>query len=293
MIVVASKPGQLGNSLFLFAQFIGCAIENNLSVMNLAFDEHAKHFQITSNDLFCRYPPRTSFVKGSTFTRRLLYNATYYLTRVLVKSGIQSKHLRTVSLDWQEELDLGSNEFLATLAPNQLIFAQGWLFRDARAVVKHADEIRRFFTPLEEYQRNVASLIEKAREQNALLVGVHVRHGDYKTFQGGKYFYELDAYKVVMEKVVALFHPAAVGFLICSNVKLDRTPFASFKYTLGSNHFIEDMYSFSQCDYLIGPPSTYTMWASFYGKVPLYVIEDPHKIFELEYFVEHGSESVL
>jgi len=32
------------------------------------------------------------------------------------------------------------------------------------------------------------------------------------------------------------------------------------------------MYGFARCDYLIGPPSTFTMWASFYGQVPLNII---------------------
>lgn len=38
---------------------------------------------------------------------------------------------------------------------------------------------------------------------------------------------------------------------------------------------IEDMYSLAECDYIIGPPSTYTMWASFYGEVPLYMVDNP------------------
>ena len=30
-----------------------------------------------------------------------------------------------------------------------------------------------------------------------------------------------------------------------------------------------DQWLMSQCDYLVGPPSTFTTWASFMGKVPL------------------------
>jgi len=42
--------------------------------------------------------------------------------------------------------------------------------------------------------------------------------------------------------------------------------------TFGTGDLIEDMYAFARCDYLIGPPSTFTLWASFYGCVPLNLI---------------------
>jgi len=30
------------------------------------------------------------------------------------------------------------------------------------------------------------------------------------------------------------------------------------------------IFSFAKCDYIVGPPSTFTSWASFYGDVPVY-----------------------
>ena len=30
-----------------------------------------------------------------------------------------------------------------------------------------------------------------------------------------------------------------------------------------------DLYGLAACDYIIGPPSTYSHWASFWGKGPL------------------------
>ena len=30
-----------------------------------------------------------------------------------------------------------------------------------------------------------------------------------------------------------------------------------------------DLYALSRCDYIIGPPSTFSQWASYYGHVPL------------------------
>ena len=33
---------------------------------------------------------------------------------------------------------------------------------------------------------------------------------------------------------------------------------------------VGDLYALARCDYIMGPPSTYTQWASFYGNAPLF-----------------------
>ena len=53
---------------------------------------------------------------------------------------------------------------------------------------------------------------------------------------------------------------------------------------LNNGNEIEDLITLSQCDYLIGPPSTFNIWASFYGEVPTYHIEDSEFEFELNDF---------
>ena len=44
----------------------------------------------------------------------------------------------------------------------------------------------------------------------------------------------------------------------------------------------------SQCDYLMGPPSTFTMWASFMGKVPLGIIRDRSQTLSMADFKYEG-----
>lgn len=38
-----------------------------------------------------------------------------------------------------------------------------------------------------------------------------------------------------------------------------------------------DLYSLSKCDYIIGPPSTFSRWASLVGHVPIHLIWDKNK----------------
>jgi hypothetical protein len=274
MITIVGKPGQLGNSLFLFANFLACAIEHDLRVANPAFDEYAEYFDTTARDFFCRYPSRRSLFKGNRWTRKLFFTFNYYLARVLARGRIKGRYMRAIALDWDEEVRLDSPEFLAMARRTSLLFAQGWLFRDRANLQKHSAAIRAYFEPLEIFQHNVAALIERARSDCDLLVGVHIRHGDYKRFLDGKYFYEVEEYARLMERVAQMHPSQRVKFLICSNVKQSAAAFSRFNYIFGNDHLIEDMYAFARCDLLLGPPSTYTMWAAFYGEVPLYMIED-------------------
>jgi hypothetical protein len=280
MIVVASKPGQLANLLFLSAQFIACARENHFTLVNPAFEDYARYFETTRRDLFCRYPPRKSLLPASAALRRILYRICYYAGRLLVRTGAETRFLRAIALDWEERFYLGDAQFRASLAAHrQLIFAQGWLFRDDEALSRQAVEVRRFFEPLIEHRERVASLVERAREGAEVLVGVHIRQGDYRTHLGGKYFYELDVYAALMERVEASLGAGErrVRFLVCSNEPQGSEALSRLDWTAGTGHLVEDLYALAACDYILGPPSTFTMWASFYGEVPLYLVEDPQR----------------
>lgn len=75
--------------------------------------------------------------------------------------------------------------------------------------------------------------------------------------------------------MLALLPNKTVIFLIFSNKTIEKKDFKKYNFDICSGNFIEDQLCLAACDYIMGPPSTYSMWASFYGKVPLYRINDP------------------
>jgi len=79
-----------------------------------------------------------------------------------------------------------------------------------------------------------------------------------------------------MRQMRALF-PATtrVRFLLFSNEPIAEADFAGFDTGRSSDHPVEDLYALAGCDYIIGPISTYSMWASFYGRVPLLHLHRP------------------
>lgn len=234
MIVVNSRAGQRSNRLVTIANAMATAIERGEDLRLTAFDEF-------KNDYTCevRWGGRVIFGNAKGWEAVRLLMAT--LKRIGWKNVLAG---RVVS---------------------------DWTYRDAAALEKHADFIRAFFRP-----RNVAEAKETwsgIRGGGETVVGVHVRRGDYKDFEGGRYYYEDDVYER---------NKKAIGDEIGSS---GRTPkFVMFPLRSA----VEDQWMMSRCDYLMGPPSTFTMWASFMGKVPLGIIRDRSQTLSMADFKYEG-----
>lgn len=284
MLVIAAKSGQLGNRLLLFANFIAFAIENNLRVINPAFEEYADFFQGTARDFLCCYPPLAITIKGNKFIRSKFYTLARYLTE---KGVVKVKQIsREKPFNWNNYHDKNELKQRSIFCFKGWLFRDGWFVEDTKKLYDYAPQIRAYFTPLEKYQSHVNTLISNTRHNSDLVIGVHIRQGDYAQHQKGRYFYQTEQYIKVMNSVQNLFVGKNIQFLICSNLKQESSLFEQFNYIFGNNHLIEDMYALAKCDYIIGAPSSYTMWASFYGNKPLYMIRDVHKEVNLNDFVQ-------
>jgi hypothetical protein len=267
-------------------------MEHGTTVSDPAFDEYAEMFPSTARDIFCRYPPRPTRFSKRKVLRSALYWTINRLIAVLVRMGLaDNKTLRVIRLDWEQVLDLDTPAFRKASANSRLLVLQGWLFLGDKNLEKHADSVRRFFQPNPRYRLAAERTVAAVRSSSELLIGVHIRRGDYSDFLEGKYFYELDTYQDFMQQTEALFPESKVAFLVCSNESLEASLFPSAKVAFGPGDFLEDLCCLSQCDYLIGPPSTYSLWASFYGGVPLAVIEQPGSVIALKDFSVAMSQS--
>jgi len=278
MVIIGKKAGQLGNRLLVFAHFIANSIEYGYEIANPSFYDYADYFDATRDDFFCRYPAQKSSLQNrslqATYWKLLTGLMPLYRKLGLGAFGLQVLDI-TVKNYQGENFDMSNPKFvkLAKETP-KLLIKDGWLFRDVASIVKHADQVRRHFAPAEEHAARVAELIGTARRERDLLVGVHIRQGDYKKWLNGKFFFETSEYARLMKSFSDSLPGKRVRFLVCSNAAQDERLFAGLDVMLGTNHQLEDMYAFAGCDYLIGPPSTYTMWASFYGSVPLHYVHD-------------------
>lgn len=260
--------------MLLFAHFIGAAIEHGLVVCNPAFLDYAKYFPSTAHDLLCRFPPGGALppVRGA---RPVLYRGTTSAARMLHRLQRAGMDVGLIRLTRDQRLDLNGDGFLDVVRRHRVVFVQDWFFRNADNCARHREAICEYFTPWEHHLAATRAALEPARARGRFVVGVHVRRGDYRWFKGGRYYYTYEQYRDVMAKVEAAFPSRDVGFLVCSDVPVPPGAFDGLDIVYGNGHPLEDLYGFAACDRLIGPPSTYTAWASYYGDVPMYRILDP------------------
>jgi len=262
MIFITKRPGQLGNSLFLFSHFIAFSIEKNKKIVNPAFYEYAGYFPSTASDNLQRFPKGKSFFVNDKL-RKLYFRISFYTERILSKLHLSNKIVRIQELEWNERFQMDNDEKgQELLGPVVLIW--GWGFRCNSYFLKNIDFIRNFFKPFPKHIENVDRVIVPAKEKYDMIIGMHMRQGDYVNFAGGKYFYSIPQYVAAMRNATALFPGKKIGFLICSNAKPDPGVWNGFEVIASPGHELEDMYALSGCDYILGPPSTYSMWASFY-----------------------------
>jgi len=283
-IILNLPYGRLGNRLRLYSNLIAFAINHQVRVINLSFFEYYKYFKTTQNSPVPIYPDdeklsitEVLFIKLVIIIFRLLsifgdygINKLYYLLNLYFITFYKSK---IFSKDKYPKISLSDPEFLKILENNKTIVLQSWE-HTYTPFFRFAEDIRSYFVPTDSHMSLVNQIIEMARSKCDILVGVHIRHGDYKWYHNGMYFFSAEEYYAVMKKLLKYFPDSTkIIFLVCSDEKQDFT-FPNLEVVFGTNHLIEDLYLLSKCDYIIGGASTYNSWASFYGCVPVYHLTD-------------------
>jgi hypothetical protein len=125
------------------------------------------------------------------------------------------------------------------------------------------------------------------KKHSDLVVGVHIRRGDYATWNDGRFFYELEDYHQFMLRIQKLYKDRRISFFISSNEDFSLDIFTSCecrRFGKEPSGAILDLYTLSVCDRIIGPFSSYSRWASFIGEVPLCFLETKDQLFTEESF---------
>ena len=157
-----------------------------------------------------------------------------------------------------------------------------------KLINEQKDEILEIFRPNHNTIQYVDKFFLKNKLSNKVTVGLHIRKKDYKSFHNGRYYFNDSIYFDAMNQLKNELQKTGVNkitFLLCSDSSIDLNSFKSLNtVTLQESSAINDLYALSKCDYIIGPPSTFSMWASFYGYVPLRFIQNRDEKISLSEF---------
>lgn len=275
MVTIGKKFGRLANRLWVFSYFAANAIEHDYPLTYRYFDSYIKYFDSTSKNDFLghRIKARLSL---NPIADHLLYWINFlkheYYNRYREK-GRRHVILRTKKTG--NGHNLNDPEFVRLATTTHVITRDGgFWFNDNDNLKKHAGTIRKIFEPKEKYRKNIDALLEKCHRKGDCIVGVHLRKRDFATAFGGSYYYH-DAFyleQILHAETILKKAGKIPVFVLCSDEPLKSETFREVNFLPGNGHLVEDLYTFARCDYLIGPPSTYTAWASFYGRAPIHYL---------------------
>lgn len=288
MVIMNYKAGQLANRLFYFSHFIANSIAYKYKLLNPSFSDYKEFFIATASDNFNGLDISLNITNNQQLDE-LMRKAVNAVQKVQIDPlrklpGFYFHEIKAYDAA-PKSFDMNDPEFVAS-AQNKVVFIDGWLYRDYENFEKHAQSIRNVFTPLPKYTQQVQEVLNRCRQLGDTIIGVHLRRGDYKTYNDGKWYYEDSVYYSKMQELKQQLEAQGkkCAFLICSNEEVNKENYPGLPIVTEGRHFIVDLYALAACDYLIGPPSTFTMWASFYGQTPLLAIDEASKTMSLPEF---------
>lgn len=272
-VVIASRSGRLGNRLFLSAYFMANALATGYQLLNPALGEYAHLFEGSAADPLCRFPSVGISLEpeiASQCRNFVLRSAEAIgsLAGVMGVPGITAIDIRKSHDAKDLVYDLCSDEFGNALHSYRNIFVKGWKFRDNEHLVKFHAEISNYFTPVDVIRQSAEKVMTQARERGEKVIGVHVRQGDYRAWKNGAHYYETEQYAHWMHEATALFPDEKIVLLVCASDPIDRRLFAGLNVVESPGSVIGDLHALSLCDVIIGPPSTFSTWASYIGRTP-------------------------
>lgn len=260
--IIFDSWGQMCNRLWEYLDQVAWAYKKQGKVYSLFWDYSLEDFDQLRNCSYIKFPLYIKFRQDSFIAR--LYRRVLYA--ILCNRSLQKVY---------------SSQFFKKRG-----FVSG---RDILYQREHYPEvwndIKYLFAPNKSISDRIDQHFADVRLHNpdCLIVGVHIRRGDYKEFCNGQYYYNDEEYAGFMREVVKMME-SNVLFFISSNETIDRAHFNGLKILdIRNKKPAEDMYSLTACDYIMGPYSSFSSWASFYGKIP-YCRLDRHMVFTKDKF---------
>ena len=293
-VIIASKTGRLGNRLFLSAYFMANALSKGYQLFNPALGEYSALFEGSTHDPFCAFPP-SSYALDEGFASQCrevfisLAAGLGFLAGNFGLPGVRLLDIRNSHDSKDRSYNLSGEDFTEVLISSPVLLVKGWKFRDGINLVRFHSEIRSYFTPVASVRLPAERVIEEARSRADLVIGVHIRQGDYRGWKNGIHYFETTQYAHWMRQAKALFPEKKIVFMICASNPIETAELREFDVVYGPGAVASDLHALSLCDRIIAPPSTFSTWASYYGRVPLSMMEHHEQQLMSESFALHDG----
>ncbi len=249
MIFVRDK-GRLCNNILQYGHVYAWAREHGRRTVSMRFSYKYQYFKICHT-------------RGHNFL-------TYLFAKYAAKVG-----LLPVAAFHNPD---GNPKAMALLESGKNIVVEGWYVRFYDLFVKYIDEIRQLFA-FDKAIVDAAQANMGEADGQVIRLGLHIRRGDYRTWHNGKYFFDDDVYVAYVRNFAAKHPGKRIVAYVCGNdptlnkaYYTEHLPGIDVRFPQGNPG--EDLCLLSLCDWLIGPPSTFTLVAAMYRNTQLCWMED-------------------
>jgi len=270
MIILSDNRNQMCNKLWAFSFFIAYGMKNDVEIYIPNFKEYESFFENLNQ--FQNIKFKLAENSRTEKTIKFGISSLYKLHKIKI-----SPLFRLFNIYFPPENQI--NELFCD--PKRIVIINSWKHKkDIDAFLNFKPQIKSLFKPKDEYCRRTNALFLKLKQQYDVVIGVHIRRGDYINFQKGIYFFDDTVYCNYMTILSNELAEKRVAFFISSIEAVNSENYGDLNIHMLENSLgIEDLYALSECDYIMGPPSTFSMWASFYGSVPLKLLENANEKF--------------
>ena len=250
-MIFARDKSQMCNNLLQYAHVYAWGREHGRKVISMRFSYKYQYFHICHTSL-------TGF-------------AWYLLAKYLAAV----KLLPTASFKHE---DCNREALEKKMLKHRHIVVSGWYVRYYDLFLKYRQDICDLFRIDDQYTEPVKEKMQLSTlnsQLSTLRLGVHIRRGDYAQWHDGKYCYDDEVYARHINRFAELHPDKDVHVYLSTNdASVTEKRYQQFCPHVHICHLHgnapEDLFMLSECDYLIGPPSTFSLVAAMYRDIPLY-----------------------
>lgn len=251
-MIFARDKSQMCNNLLQYAHVYAWGREHGRKVISMRFSYKYQYFHICHTNL-------TGF--------------GWYL---MAKYLAALKLLPTASF---KRRDCNREKLEQKMLRHRNIVVSGWFVRYYDLFLKYRQEICGLFTLDKQYTQPVKAKMSEAEtaqgDRPHMRLGVHIRRGDYAEWRDGQFYFDDETYARHINRFAELFPEKTIHVYLSTNDSTvteehfqQRCPNVCIHHLKGNAP--EDLFMLSECDYVIGPPSTFSLVAQMYRDIPFY-----------------------
>lgn len=251
---VLDYTGRLGNRLKLLTHLSAAAMEHGFAIANPAFWKYRSDFQAWHNNSL-NFFPGNSVWPAPPRLERILRGALYRVARLAEMIPGLRREIGWLRCGDEDEVDFSSADSRQRLekGPKNL-FLWGYNFHATPLVKKHRTRLLELFRP--RFQPSASP---------GWILALHIRRGDYREWAGGRYYFSWEAYRNWIRQAVARWAEKSPKVMVFSDEAVPDSIAKEPGVELCRGSPAEDLFRMAGSRVILGPPSSFSDWAAWYG----------------------------